>query len=122
MTNWKDFKVGQKVLFLGSIPEQVRWGSNTDPTDIFVKGSEYEIEFIEPHTWHTKLKLKGIEGKFNSVCFIPKEVADKSAECFSSPELPTPRKLTKEKLHQIVEDEMKQPPDFLMKFLDSLEK
>ena len=32
-------------------------------------GKIYEIESVEVHNWHTKIKLKVIEGKFNSVCF-----------------------------------------------------
>ena len=29
----------------------------------------YTIDEVDVHTWHTKIKLKGIIGKFNSVCF-----------------------------------------------------
>jgi hypothetical protein len=64
-----DLKSGDKVKFLGCSEVQIQWGGNDDPNGILVVGDEYVIEKVEVHTWHTKLYLKGIKGKFNSSCF-----------------------------------------------------
>ena len=61
-------KKGTWVIFCGCTEEQSRWGNNDEP-DTLVVGKAYEIERVEPHMWHTKLKLVDIDGKFNSVCF-----------------------------------------------------
>ena len=67
-------KAGDYVKFLGCSPEQVKWGSNTDPTGILIVGDIYYVEHVEVHSQHTKIELRGIKGKFNSVCFdvLPK--------------------------------------------------
>lgn len=62
-------EIGDKVKFTGCSKEQQKWGNNTDPTDKLVVGSEYTISDIEIHSWHTKITLEGIDGRFNSVCF-----------------------------------------------------
>ena len=59
---------GDWVTFCGCTEEQINWGNNDRPDDLTI-GKNYQIEGIEPHTWHTKLKLADIDGKFNSVCF-----------------------------------------------------
>lgn len=58
------------VRYTGSSIEQTRWGNNSDPTDKLIVGKYYKVIAVEPHTWHTKLVLQGVEGKFNSVCFV----------------------------------------------------
>lgn len=63
------FKAGDKVKYTGSIEEQVRWGNNDNPVGILIEGDVYYVERVEVHTWHTKLCLRGVYGKFNSVCF-----------------------------------------------------
>jgi hypothetical protein len=63
------FKAGDKVKYSGSTESQVRWGSNDNPVGILIEGDIYYVERVEIHTWHTKLYLRGIYGKFNSVCF-----------------------------------------------------
>jgi hypothetical protein len=65
----KNFKVGDKVKYTGCSIEQVKWGGNTNPEGILVEGDVYYLEKIEIHSWHTKFYLRGIQGKFNSVCF-----------------------------------------------------
>ena len=57
------------VRYTGSSIEQTRWGNNSDPANLIV-GKYYKVIAVEPHSWHTKLILQGIEGKFNSVCFV----------------------------------------------------
>ena len=59
---------GQWVIFCGCTEEQSNWGNNDEPEMLEI-GKAYEIEDVEPHKWHTKLKLVDIDGKFNSVCF-----------------------------------------------------
>lgn len=56
------------VVFCGCTEEQSRWGNNDEP-DMLIIGKSYEVEKVEPHSSHTKLKLFNIDGKFNSVCF-----------------------------------------------------
>jgi hypothetical protein len=65
----KNFKKGDKVMFISATDDQVRWGSNDDPRKILEEDKIYEIESIETHHWHTKIKLVGVGGRFNSVHF-----------------------------------------------------
>lgn len=61
---------GDKVIYTGCTDEQVSWGAgNDDPRQLLVEGAIYFVEKIESHTWHTKLHLHGICGRFNSVSF-----------------------------------------------------
>lgn len=62
-------KQGDKVIFTEADDDQVNWGSNNDPRKILKLGEQYEVEKVEVHSWHTKVWLVGIEGKFNSVHF-----------------------------------------------------
>lgn len=64
-----DYTPGDKVKYIGCTETQIKWGSNTNPNGILNIGDEYYIENVEVHSWHTKLMLRRIEGKFNSVCF-----------------------------------------------------
>jgi hypothetical protein len=65
----ENFKSGDEVRYLGSVEEQVRWGSNDNPKGVLFEGDIYYVEKVEIHSWHTKLHLRGVRGKFNSVCF-----------------------------------------------------
>ena len=65
----ENFKVGDQVKYLGSTESQVEWGNNTNPEGILIEGDSYYLEKVEVHSWHTKLYLREIQGKFNSVCF-----------------------------------------------------
>lgn len=65
----ENFKVGDQVRYLGSTEEQVKWGSNNNPLGLLFEGDVYYVERVEVHSWHTKLTLRGVHGKFNSVCF-----------------------------------------------------
>lgn len=62
-------KENDKVVYIGSSQEQIDWGSNDDPRNILVEGNVYEIENVDIYSQHTKLTLKEISGRFNSVCF-----------------------------------------------------
>ena len=61
-------KVGDNVEFLGCSKEQIAWGNNDD-TYHLILGHIYIVDEVNVHTSHTKIKLKNILGKFNSVCF-----------------------------------------------------
>jgi hypothetical protein len=65
----ENFKVGDQVKYLGSTENQVRWGSNDNPKGLLFEGDVYYVERVEIHSQHTKLYLRGVRGKFNSVCF-----------------------------------------------------
>lgn len=60
-------KVKDNVEYLGCSKEQVNWGNNDWPPCIL--GRVYEVTDVEVHRQHTKIQLKGMCGKFNSVCF-----------------------------------------------------
>lgn len=57
------------VKYTGCSQDQINWGGNDDPRDILEVGKTYEVEKTHVHSWHTKTKLKNIDGWFNSVCF-----------------------------------------------------
>lgn len=57
-----------RVKFLGCTAEQQRWGNNDFPPCIV--GRVYTVTDVEVHSQHTKISLKGMVGKFNSVCFL----------------------------------------------------
>lgn len=61
-------EVGDTVTYNGWTKEQVRWGNNDCPYMLIV-GRTYTIESVERRSSHTKVKLKGILGRFNSVHF-----------------------------------------------------
>ena len=61
-----------KAIFTGATKEQINWGGCDDPRGLLVVGAPYEIEKIEEHSWHTKVKLVGVDGWFNSVSFEEK--------------------------------------------------
>lgn len=62
-------KNGDFVRFVKASDAQVNWGSNDDPRLILNTTDIYQIEYVEEHSWHTKIYLKGIKGKFNNVSF-----------------------------------------------------
>ena len=65
----ENFKHGDKAIYIGCTQEQINWGNNDDPNKILIEGAVYYIEKVEVHSQHTKLTLRGVYGKFNSVCF-----------------------------------------------------
>lgn len=62
-------KKGSKVKFIGCSKEQIAWGNNDDPNLVLFLGDQYYVEKVEVHSSYTKIELRGIVGKFNSVCF-----------------------------------------------------
>jgi len=67
--SYGEIKEGDFVKFVGCTKEQVSWGNNTDPHDLLVPGGVYYVLHMIVKSSHTKLILRGVEGKFNSVCF-----------------------------------------------------
>ena len=63
---------GDVVVYDGNACDaQVNWGSNADPRKLLTPGGRYIVRDVEVHSWHTKLRLVGVEGQFNSVHFRP---------------------------------------------------
>ena len=65
----ENFKAGDQVKYIGCTEDQMNWGSNDDPNKFLIEGYTYYIEKVEVHSWHTKLTLRNISAKFNSVSF-----------------------------------------------------
>jgi hypothetical protein len=65
----ENFRAGTNVRFIGCSKEQIQWGNNSDPTGILIVGDKYYVEHVEVHSYHTKLTLRGVYGRFNSTCF-----------------------------------------------------
>lgn len=61
-------QIGDNVKFLGYIKEQVLWGNNDTPS-MLILDHVYEIVDVDVRRQHTKVQLKDIDGKFNSVHF-----------------------------------------------------
>jgi len=61
---------GDVVSFVGCNEYQIRWGNNNDPNPILEEGKTYVVESTIIKSMHTKVKLIGYDGWFNSVCFI----------------------------------------------------
>ena len=62
-------KAGSTVKFLGCSKEQIAWGGNDDPNPHLFVGDKYYVEHVYVYSQHTKIELRGVKGKFNSVCF-----------------------------------------------------
>lgn len=65
----KMIKQGCCVKFLGCSKEQINWGKCDDPNPLLFVGDKYYVEHVYVHSQHTKIELRGVKGKFNSVCF-----------------------------------------------------
>lgn len=63
------FKKGDEVKFIGCTKEQINFGRCDDPRDILMINGKYIVDDVDVHSWHTLIKLNGINGQFNSVCF-----------------------------------------------------
>lgn len=62
-------QIGDFVSYLGCNPEQIAWGNNDDPNAVLTQGEVYVVEHVDVHTSHTKIRILGYPGNFNSVCF-----------------------------------------------------
>jgi hypothetical protein len=66
--NSEIIKRGNRAKFIGCSKEQIAWG-NCDDTSHLILDCIYTIEEVKVHSQHTKIKLIGEMGRFNSVCF-----------------------------------------------------
>jgi len=73
-TDWELMKKGDSVTFLSCSTSQIQWGNNDDPYPVLDEGEIYTIEEVDIHRMHTKIKLVGYDGWYNSVCFIRNEL------------------------------------------------
>ena len=72
------FNKGDKVRFMSANDGMVAWGGCDDPRKVLNTDDTYEVEDVEDveeHSWHTKVKLAGVDGRFNSVSFRPADEA-----------------------------------------------
>jgi hypothetical protein len=60
---------GALVKYIGASNDQVRWGNNDDPRPLLTVGGVYHIAATDVHHWHTRVRLEGVIGWFNSVHF-----------------------------------------------------
>lgn len=65
----QQIRAGDTVKFIGCSKEQIAWGNNDDPNSILFVGDRFYVEHVYVHSQHTKIELRGVKGKFNSVCF-----------------------------------------------------
>ena len=79
-------QVGDLVTFNGWTKEQVNWGNNDIPY-MLILGRQYIIDKVETYTWHTKVKIKGVIGKFNSVHFTLADKYSKELENYEHSDL-----------------------------------
>lgn len=66
------------LRYVGCSDYQANWGGCDDPRTILESGTIYHAAKFEVHSSHTKVKLTGLKGLYNSVCF--EEVADREVE------------------------------------------
>ena len=64
-----DLHAGLIVRYIGCSQEQINWGNNDDTRSFLIIGHRYYVAHVHHFPDHTKLELRGITGKFNSVCF-----------------------------------------------------
>lgn len=67
--SYKEINANDYVKYIGCTKEQIRWGNNDDPEPVLVPGGVYYVLETIVKSSHTKLILRGVTGKFNSVCF-----------------------------------------------------
>ena len=65
--------VGDCVRYYGASINQIRYGNNDDPRGVFLRGQDYIIAEVKVCDWHTKLRIEGVVGWYNSVHFVVKE-------------------------------------------------
>ena len=71
-------RAGDKIRLVNDSTDISNWGSGESARDKLIMRGVYEVEDVRVHSWHTKLKLKGIDGWFNSAHFEKvKETEDK---------------------------------------------
>ena len=67
-------KIGDQVRYIGNTSEYLRSGIGDDPIAKLIKGNTYLVESVDPQFVEIKsnfyiIKLIGVDGEFNSLCF-----------------------------------------------------
>ena len=67
-------KIGDQVRYIGNTSEFLRSGIGDDPVAKLIKGNTYLVESVDPQFVEIKsnfyiIKLIGVDGEFNSLCF-----------------------------------------------------
>ena len=62
--------IGETMTYVGGSDTALIHG---DDTSVLTVGQSYVIEDVFPFNFHTKVSLKDLSGKFNSICFKPLE-------------------------------------------------
>lgn len=57
------------VVYTGATHEQVAYSHGNDPRGLLFHGRKYVVVGVEVYPWYTNIRLMGVNGKFNSVCF-----------------------------------------------------
>ena len=63
------YETTQEVVYVGMSDFQVNWGGCADPRGVLVEGETYITEAVAAHSYHTKVRLEGIDGAFPSGAF-----------------------------------------------------
>ena len=67
-------KIGDQVRYIGNTMDYLRSGIGDDPVAKLIKGNTYLVESVDPQFVEIKsnfyiIKLIGVDGEFNSLCF-----------------------------------------------------
>ena len=62
-------KIGDQVRYIGNTSEYLRLGIGDDPIAKLIKGNTYLVESVETSSQYDIIKLIGVDGEFNSLCF-----------------------------------------------------
>ena len=67
-------KIGDQVRYIGNTSDFLRSGIGDDPIAKLIKGNTYLVESVDPQFVEIKsnfyiIKLIGVDGEFNSLCF-----------------------------------------------------
>ena len=63
-----EIRIGDQVIFIGGSKEQRQWGG-CDPAYHLIVDVKYTVTDVEVRSQHTRIKLKGNTGAFNSLLF-----------------------------------------------------
>lgn len=67
-----------RVRYLGCTDDQVTYGGHDDPRRVLIVGEVYRVKSRTLRDWSTSVRLVGIQGQFNSVCF--EDVAERETQ------------------------------------------
>ena len=51
----------KKMRYTGATDAQVNFGNCDDPRGLLSEGTVYDVDGVDVHSWHTKIKLSGVE-------------------------------------------------------------